>query len=619
MRFLLLTPRHWGEFFAALRKGGTGRWVTLGFFAGLLSGCAAIVFFISLEGIRHLLLVSLAGLSLPLPSGESLFHGLPTVYRPWLVPVFTTCIGLFTGFLVSRYIPSSAPGGTDGTDAMIQAFHRQEGRMSVRGSLIKAGTSILTIAGGGSAGREGPMAQLGGCFGAWIADRFGLSAKERRILLLSGAAGGLGAVFRAPLGGAITAVEVLYREDFEAEAILPALISSVTAYSLFTLLFGAMPMLETPDFRFQSALELPFYMALALVCAISGRLYLTTFFAVKRRVFQPIQQRGGLMVSMGLGGLAVGVLGVVFPPVLSDGYGWLEMAVLGQLSAVMMLAVFLGKTVATSITLGSGMSGGMFAPALFVGGMSGGIVGQLAHGFFPSVVTQPGGYVLVGMAAFFAGVANAAVGPLIMVCEITQSYGLLAPLMLASAVCLVINRDVSLYENQATNKFDSPAHKEDATINVLEELRVEEYYQPGRVVVLEEGTSWRALMDIIANTPQFNFPVRDKQGRISGLLSLQDVRSVLYETDLCDLLVVKDVARKPITLLTEDSLYTALLAFVQADVNQIPVVRQEDGADVLGLLNRENVFRAYAKAIPEEKRVACRATFSVGTKDSALP
>ncbi|WP_035271733.1 chloride channel protein [Desulfonatronum thiodismutans] len=613
MSFLEPYFRKWGHFIHAASRGGSARWVLLGMLAGLLSGLAAVAFFVSLEGLRHFFLVYLAGLNLPLPSGEDLFHGEPGTYRPWLVPILTASVGILTGFLVSRWIPEPMSGGTDGTDAMIKAFHRQDGQMPVRATLIKSTTAVLTIAGGGSAGREGPMAQLGGCFGSLLANRLGLSVKERRILLLSGAAGGLGAVFRAPLGGAITAVEVLYREDFEAEAILPALISSVTAYSLFTLFFGAVPMLETPEFRFQSAQELPFYIVLALVCALAGRAYLSTFFFIKRTVFEHVRQRAGLVWSMGLGGLLVGMLGVAFPPVLSDGYGWLEMAVLGQLSLVVMLAVFLGKTLATSITLGSGMSGGMFAPALFVGGMCGGVVGQVGHFLLPGVVTQPGGYVLVGMAAFFAGVANAAVGPLIMVCEITQSYGLLVPLMLASALCLVINRDVSLYEHQAENKFDSPAHREDATINVLEELRVQDHFRPGRVIILEEGTTWGALMDVIANTSQFNFPVRGRDDRITGILSIQDVRTILYEQDLCDLLVVKDVARKPVLLRPEDSLYTALMAFVQADVDQIPVVREDirpetpevDAHHVLGLINREDVFQAYTQAIPEEKRRAC--------------
>ena len=266
---------------------------------------------------------------------------------------------------------------------------------------------------------------------------------------------------------------------------------------------------------------------------------------------------------------------------------------------MLMLAIILGKTLATSTTIGSGMSGGMFAPALFVGGMSGGLVGKVSHHFFPDVVTQPGGYVLVGMAAFFAGVANAPVGPLIMVCELTQGYGLLAPLMLASALCIVLGRNFSLYEHQVDNKFDSPAHVDDATINVLEDLRVEDFYHPGVVTTLEESTTLKALTDIIANTNEFYFPVRDQSEAISGILTIQAVRNVLFEPELFDLLVVRDLAGPPATLAKDDDLYTALLKFVETGYGQIPVISSKDKTVIEGSLDRETVFKAYAATIKD--------------------
>jgi CIC family chloride channel protein len=158
------------------------------------------------------------------------------------------------------------------------------------------------------------------------------------------------------------------------------------------------------------------------------------------------------------------------------------------------------------------LSGGMFAPTLFVGGVAGGIVGQVGHRLLPDVVTSPGSYTLVGMASMFAGVAGAPVGPLIMVCEITQGYGLLAPLMLCTAVCLVLCRRAPLYENQVDNKFESPAHLGDATINILEELRVQDFYRPGKTTILERGTTLKALTDIIAGTTELVFPVKDAAG-----------------------------------------------------------------------------------------------------------
>ncbi len=579
----------------------SARWLLLGAFTGVFSGLAAVLFFSSVEGLKFLLVHKLAGFELPGPAGEEIFFGPAGEFRPWLVVLFMTVVGLVSGFLISRFVPECIEGGTDGTDSMIDAFHRKDGVVGALTALIRSVTSVLTIGAGGSAGREGPISLLGAGIGSFIARRLKLRPKERRILLLAGAAGGLGAIFRAPLGGALTAVEVIYREDFEAEAMLPAVVSSVVAYSIFTFVFGSEPIFGVPRFEFSNIRELPFYALLAVVCAVTGWFYVHTFRFIKYKLFWPVKNRWGITVSLTLGGFLMGVIGMLFPQVLTGGYGWVEAAILGKMSIVMMLGVLVGKTLATSVTLGSGLSGGMFAPALFVGGMSGGLVGSFSNRYFPDIVSQPGGYVLVGMAAFFAGVAKAPVGPLIMVCELTQGYGLLAPLMLASALCLVLTRNSFLYENQVDNKFESPAHIDDATINILENMQVEDYYQPGRVTTMEESTSFTAMTDIIANANELYFPVRDTEDNITGIVSVQDLRNVLFEDCLCDLLLAKDVARRAALLTPEDDLYHALLLFVETDFGQIPVVNPQDKKDVWGLLAREDVFKAYADMLKEIK------------------
>jgi len=588
--------RYWWELARTYTTIGAVRWLILGLGMGVLSGLAAIAFFYGIELLKFLWLGHLAGLALPEPAGESIFHHITSGDpRPWVIPLLTTGVGLLTGLLVSRLIPDSVHSGTDGTDAMIKAFHMQGGVIPPRTMIIKGLTSVLTIGAGGSAGREGPITQIGAGIASWIALKLRLSARERRILLLAGAAGGLGAIFRAPMGAALTAIEVIYLEDFEAEAVLPAVLSSVVAYTLFTLVFGYDPIFGIPQFHFQNPLELPFYVVLALFCALMGWVYVKTFRTVKYAVFHRLQQRIGLVWSTGIGGLCMGLLGMMYPHVLTGGYGWLELAIMGNLGAGVMLAIALGKTLATSLTIGSGMSGGMFAPALFVGGMSGGVVGKLSNQWFPDIVTQPGGYVLVGMAAFFAGVANAPIGPLFMVCELTKGYGLLAPLMLASALCLVLNRKVSLYENQKDNKFDSPAHTGDATINVLERLQVKDVYTPARGTVLEEGITLKALTDIITGTNEFNFPVVNAEGEYCGILALQDVRKVLFEDALYDIVLVRDLARKPVYVRLDYDLYAALMRFVGTDLTQIPVLDADN--EIVGSLGREAVFKAYSEAI----------------------
>lgn len=582
-----------------LYRSVSTRDLVLGVLVGVVSGLAAVAFFSGVEYFKFLFIHKLAGFTLPHPAGEHIFHGPAGEFRPWLIPLMTTGVGLLTGWLVVRFIPETIGGGTDGTDAMINAFHNKEGRIRPLAALIKGATSILTITTGGSAGREGPISQVGAAVGAWIADRFNFSAKERRILLLAGAAGGLGAIFRAPLGGALTAIEVIYKEDFESEAVLPAVISSVIAYSLFSVFFGNDPIFGIPEFQFSNPMELPFYIALAFFCSFTGWMHVRTFEFIKFRVFERIAARTNVVLAMGLGGAAMGTMGMLYPEVLTGGYGWVELAIKGDLLVGTMVAILLGKILATAVTIGSGMSGGMFAPALFVGGMSGGIVGQVAHKYFPNIVTQPGGYVLVGMAAFFAGVANAPIGPLIMVCELTSGYGLLAPLMLTSVLCIMLGKRTSLYEHQVENKFESPAHIQDMTINILESLRVRDYFSPGRVTTLEEGTTLKAMTDIIANSNELYFPVRNADDAITGILGVKDVRRVLFEDALFDLIVVRDLARKPVTLQPMDDLYTALMRFVDTDYGQIPVVHPDDPNVILGLINREDVFKAYHSTIAD--------------------
>lgn len=571
------------------------RLMLISLLTGSLAGCLAIAFFFGIESLRFVFLHHWAGLTLPAPSGEELFSGPPGPFRPWIIPILTTSVGLATGLLVKWFIPDSGKNCTDGTDAMTKAFHHQEGKIPPLVPLIRGCTAILTIASGGSAGREGPITQIGAGLGSWLADKLKLSVQERRILLLAGAGGGLGAIFRAPLGGAITAVEIIYKEDFESEALLPAVISSVISYTIFTLAYGQQPMFAIPHFHFTNPRELICYATLGLFCALSGWFYVRTFFTIKYKFFKPLQNKIGIPLTMALGGLLMGVLGMQFPQLLSGGYGWLELAILGKLSLTMMLGVLIGKTIATSLTLGSGMSGGMFAPALFVGGMSGGLIGQLGHRYFPNIVLHPGGYVLVGMAAFFAGAGSAPVGPLIMVCELTQDYGLLAPLMLASALCIFINRRFSLYENQLDNKFQSPAHAGELFVDILQAHQVQELMSELRTVhTVHEDLKFSEFKKLFANTKQHYFPVVDKNNRLTGIFSTTDFRGVLFEPDIEELVVVKDIATTDIIYTTpSEDLNKVLKKFTQKNLDALPVVLDKDPAHLLGMLRRREVIAFY--------------------------
>ncbi|KMY69081.1 chloride channel protein [Desulfocarbo indianensis] len=583
----------WRNLFAFFGSDATKR-ILISVLIGVVSGLGAMAFFFCLEWLRWFCLGYLAGAPAPAPAGEQLVHiAVETPYRAWALFLVPVIGGLISGFVVYTWAPEAEGHGTD---AMIDAFHNLKGIIRTRVPFIKSFASIVTLSTGGSAGREGPIAQIGAGFGSWLGRALGLSVRERRIFLLAGCAAGLGAIFRAPLGAAITSVEVLYREDFESEAIIPCVIASVIAFSMFSFTFGFEPIFATPKFAFRDPRELIFYAILGLVCAPVGMIYVRTFYGT-RDLFRKLTIPKHLRPA--LGGMGVGLVALFVPQAIGGGYGYLQQAIHGELALRVMLLAAAFKIITTSLTIGSGGSGGVFGPTLFIGGMLGGVVGLLGNMLFPEVVQQPGAFVLVGMAAFFAGAAKAPLGAMLMVSEMTWSYGLLPPLMLVSVIAILFNRHSSIYEKQVRNKFQSPAHEGDVTVNVLSDLKVEDIFSPDQpFVALKASTRFHELQHVISQSGQNVFPVVDQEGRVIGLLSLKNIRTVLFEDSLRELLVVGELATEPVTLTAEQNLYDALITFLNSGYNQIPVVDYSSNRQqVRGMLNHEDVIAAYHREV----------------------
>ena len=302
------------------------------------------------------------------------------------------------------------------------------------------------------------------------------------------------------------------------------------------------------------------------------------------------------MFRPALGGLGVGLIALAVPEAMAGGYGYLQLAIFGQMGIGIMLVAAAAKIATTSLTIGSGGSGGVFGPTLFIGGMLGGVVGQVSHMLFPEIVHQPGAYVLVGMAAFFAGAAKAPMGVLLMVTEMTWSYSLLPPLMIVSVIAILFNRGSSIYEKQVRNKFMSPAHESDLTVDVLEHMKVSDIFdEKPKITLLKAGDSFQELKRVIAMSGQSVFPVVDAQDRLYGLLSVKNVRVVLFEDSLQDVVVVGDLCTRPVSLGLNESLYDALFTFLNSGYGQIPVVEydQEGSQRILGLLDHADVINAY--------------------------
>ena len=574
------------------------RWVLLGVLVGVVSGLGAVAFFYALETVTHFAFSTLAHSPIPVPDGEKLFHD-PPAQNPvrWIFFILPVIGGLVSGFLVYRYAPEAEGHGTD---AMIDAFHNKQGKIRSRVPFIKSLATLATLGLGGSAGREGPIAQIGAGFGSWVAQKFNLSVKERRILLLAGTAGGLGAIFRSPLGGAITAIEVLYSEDFETEALIPSIISSVTAYAIFASVFGFNKIFAIPDFVWTNLVELPFYVILGLLCVPFGLFYVRFFYFI-RDSFRKI--RLPKMVLPALGGLGVGLIGLFIPQAYGAGWGTIQLALVGKMAMTSMLLILVAKIITTSLTIGSGGSGGVFGPTLFIGGMLGGVVGSAVNAIFPGLLSQPEAFVLVGMSAFFAGVANAPIGAMLMSCEMTGGYDLLVPLMLVSGIAILFSRKWSIYEKQVKDKFSSPAHIGDLTINVLEEMTVQHAYREGvGTRALPNNMTFGQFRRLIVETDASYFPVQNAQGILIGTVSIKSTRSGIFEQGLDNLVLLSDIVSPVVTATPDDNLYTALVKFLKYNYNQIPVVDPEDPNKILGTLRHEDLIHAFHKEVLERKK-----------------
>ena len=604
-------PHH---FLKRLRIGGSGRLIAYSVVVGLVSGFGAVAFFYALEWFTHVCFVQGAGVEVMAPAGERIFeHSSPGVWRPWLFFLLPVLGGLVSGLIVYTWAPEAEGHGTD---AMIDAFHRKRGNIRARVPFLKAIATIATLGTGGAAGREGPIAQIGAGFGSWLGRRFGLTVRERRALLLAGTAGGLGAIFRAPLGGALTAVEVLYAEDFESEALLPSIVSSVTAYAVFSSVFGYNRIFALPEtFAFRNPVELAFYGVLGLVCIPVGILYIKVFYGMRDKVFRKIPVPNHIKPM--IGGIGIGLIGLFLPGVYGGGWGQIQLALFGQISLGLMLALAAGKILATSLTIGSGGSGGVFGPTLFIGGMMGGAIGLIGHRFFPEIVTQPGAYVLVGMAAFFAGVANAPLGVLLMVCEMTGGYDLIAPLMLVSTIALLFTRKYSIYEKQVKDKFHSDAHLADRVVNILNTVPIRDVYERHRKVhILRSDMSMSDIRQMLVDTDVNEFPVRNREGKLVGILRLSDARPVILDDEIDSVVIVADLMSPLVTVSPDDSVYRALRILRSSGFTEVPVVDPEDPDRILGVLHQEEINEAYQQSLVKVREITGDASDGEGDADA---
>ncbi len=457
-----------------LRLDKTSRLVFLSVILGVVGALGGQLFQWMVDFVGHYLIGGFA--HTPILSAEAaatLAQAPPQPFLNWLIPVSTTVGGLVVGLLIYSLAPESEGHGTD---AAVKAFHRLDGFVRARVPIIKTIASAITIGSGGAAGREGPTAQIAAGFGSVAGTLLRLPAEERRYLVLIGMASGLSAVFKSPLGTAIFAVEILYRDmAFEGAALVYTLIGAATAYAISGSFNGWTPLFALPNpLDFTGVRELVWYAVLGIFAGLLATLIPWLFYRMRdgfHRLTIPPHFKPAI------GGLLVGVLGMFLPQILGGGYGFMQLAIDGSLALWILPLLALGKLVAMSFTISSGGSGGVFAPTLFIGTMLGAGLAGVLQQITPSAPNTEA-FAVVGMAAIFAGAARVPLATLIMVAEMTGGYRLILPTMLAVAISYVVQDTLTrkakyptLYEWQVGSPGDSPVHQQEYYQTVVKLLR----------------------------------------------------------------------------------------------------------------------------------------------------
>lgn len=594
---------------ARRRIRAQARLLALAVLVGIVAGAGAIVFLLATQLVERVALGAVVGYHpQPRPAGEPPLSWLrlpETPLRPWLLLIVPAAGGLLSGILVFTAAPEAEGHGTD---AVIAAYHLRQGQIRPRVPLVKIVASALTIGTGGSGGREGPIAQIGAGFGSLLASLLQLRPGDRRVLMAAGMGAGVAAIFRAPLAGALFAAEVLYRSpEFEPEVIMPAAIASVVSYCTFGLYAGWQPLFAVPDLAFANPAELLPYSLLVLLMVVLAAIYTRSFYGLTRlfhslplpRQFKPAL---GACLAGGLGLALYGLFGQQLAlSVLSFGYAAVQQAMTHETAngANILLAIALGKIVATGLTIGSGGSGGVFGPSMVIGGCGGGALGLLLHRLMPALVPHPGSFVIVGMAGFFSAAAKTPFSTVVIVSEMTGGYHLLLPSLWVCALAFMLSSGQSIYSSQVDSRSRSPAHQGSYVREVLAGATVRQFVVPGRdTPFVCPSDPLAKVLDRFAQTDLSVLPVVDGQMRLLGVVNVEELHLAARASHAAPLILAEDMMRGDVRpLRPEDPLDRALQLFVENDLLALPIVASLEEREVIGMVRRFDIASAYLRRV----------------------
>ncbi len=566
------------------------KWTVLGVVIGAVAGLGAIVFYEALVACTHLFLGVLAGYQVPTPIGEGAHVASTSAARPWSLPLIAGLGALLGAILVFRFAPEAEGHGTD---AAISAVHHNPRGVRFRAVIVKILASALTIGSGGSGGREGPTGQISAGFGSLLARVLELEPADGRIAVATGIGSGIGAIFGAPLGGAVLASEILYRDDFEPAALLPCFIASAVSYVVFSSVEGFSPLFGyVASYHFTDPVQLIWFALIGVLAGLIGLLYAKGFYGMADLFHRLPWPR---WVNPALGGILVGAIGIAIPEVLGTGYGWVQTSLgHGLLSVPLWIVLILpfARILATGLSIGSGGSGGIFGPGMVIGAFLGASVWRLFEPTFPSMGHSPAPYVIVGMMSCFGGISRAPLAVMLMVAEMTGSLSIITPAMVAVGISWLIVRrnDDTIYRSQLKSRADAPAQRLLAGLPLLAAIpTTRAMVKPRLVITAALGID--AAKDALDHTGLNGAPVVDPAGRFEGILA----RAALASKSERHRTVSDLVDTGAPSVSASSRLDVALESLTEAPLSWVPVL--DDDRRVVGTLSISDVVRAYRQEL----------------------
>jgi CIC family chloride channel protein len=566
----------------SLRKDESAFLILSSVVVGILAAAANILFRSSLQFVHAVVfehgsqLLGIAGggwrrMFLPL---------LPVAGALLLIPFSVSFPGEVNGYGFARFL---------------ETVNIKGGFLKMRNIALKIIGPALTIGSGGSAGVEGPIAIIGGTVGSTVARFFKTSGNRTKLLIAAGSAAAIAATFNAPIAGVMFSTEIVLLGDYEIASFAAIVIASGIATVISRGYYGANPAFIVPQYDLVSVFELPLYLVLGLIVGFTSVFFIRTFYSLKDE-FEALKMHPQLRPV--LGAFLVGCLGIFLPQIMGNGYEFIEKELHeNMLFSVLVLLVFF-KIVATSITLGSGGAGGVFAPALFIGAMTGGSFGYVVHTLFPRFTATPGAYATVGIGAFLAAATHAPLTGIFLLFEMTGNYKIIVPLMFSAIIGTLIAKRLyhdSIDTADLTRRgITLHAGKERS---IMSRVKVAEVMAPD-VVTVKPETPLHRLIELMIERERFYIPVVDKEGALMGIVSIHDVRPVLLEERVTHIVNAGDIATENVIVLTpEDDLNTAMERFSIKDIEEIPVVKQGGSKIVIGMVRRKDVIGAYNREV----------------------